>query len=161
MDPAYASSGACSIGFTIGVIAPFAVDLDGADENEALHPGLGRLAGEAVIGDMNASTDWANALNACDAVVHLAARVHVMDNTAEDSLALYRATNTDATLNLARQAAQAGVRRFVFISTINVNGEGRDAAYRETDAARARGRVRGVQMENRTGLVLSLQIREP
>ena len=119
------------------------------------------LAGEAVIGDMNASTDWANALNACDAVVHLAARVHVMDDTAEDSLALYRATNTDATLNLARQAAQAGVRRFVFISTINVNGEGRDAAYRETDAARARGRVRGVQMENRTGLVLSLQIREP
>ncbi len=48
---------------------------------------------------------------------------------------LYRATNTEATLNLARQAAQAGVKRFVFISSIKVNGEGRDAPYRETDAA--------------------------
>jgi UDP-glucose 4-epimerase len=48
-------------------------------------------------------------------------------------VALYRATNTDATLNLARQAAQAGVRRFVFVSSIKVNGEGRDAPYRETD----------------------------
>ena len=48
-------------------------------------------------------------------------------------MALYRATNTEATLNLARQASQAGVKRFVFISTIKVNGEGRDTAYRETD----------------------------
>ena len=101
------------------------------------------------------------ALTACDAVVHLAARVHVMDDTAQNPLALYQATNTEATLNLARQAAQAGMKRFVYVSTIKVNGEGRDAAYRETDAARARGCVRGVQMENRTGLVLSLQIREP
>ena len=58
-----------------------------------------------------------------------------MDDTAQDPLALYRATNTEATLNLARQAAKAGVKRFVFISTIKVNGEGRDAPYRETDAA--------------------------
>jgi UDP-glucose 4-epimerase len=88
-----------------------------------------------VIGDINSVTDWAAALAGCDAVVHLAARVHVMHDTAEDPLALYRATNTDATLNLARQAAQAGVKRFVFVSTIKVNGEGRDAPYRETDAA--------------------------
>ena len=108
------------------------------------------LANEAVVGDIDDATDWATVLKGCDAVVHLAARVHVMDDTAQNPLALYRATNTDATLNLARQAAQAGVKRFVFISTIKINGEGRDAAYRETDAARARGRVRGVQMENRT-----------
>lgn len=57
-----------------------------------------------------------------------------MDDRTQDSLALYRATNTEATLNLARQAAQTGVKRFVFISTIKVNGEGRDAPYRETDA---------------------------
>ena len=73
-----------------------------------------------------------------------------MDETAQNPLALYRATNTEATLNLAHQAAQAGVRRFVFVSTIKVIGEGCDDAYRETDAARARGCVRGVQMENRT-----------
>lgn len=92
------------------------------------------LVGEVVVSDMDGSTDWAGALKDCDAVVHLAARVHVMHDTVSDSRALYRATNTDATLNLARQAAQAGVKRFVFISSVKVNGEGRDAAYSETDA---------------------------
>jgi UDP-glucose 4-epimerase len=91
------------------------------------------LAGEAVVGTINDSTDWTTSLPGCDAVVHLAARVHVMDDTAQNPLALYRASNTDAALNFARQAAQAGVRRFVFISTIKVNGEGGDAPYRETD----------------------------
>jgi len=57
----------------------------------------------------------------------------VMNDTAQDPLALFRVINTEATLNLARQAARAGVRRFVFISTIKVNGEGREAPYRETD----------------------------
>jgi UDP-glucose 4-epimerase len=93
------------------------------------------LPHEVVVGNLDASTDWRPALTGCDAVIHLAARVHVMDDTAQDPLALYRATNTDATLNLAHQAADAGVKRFVFISTIKVNGEGRDAPYRETDAA--------------------------
>ncbi|ODU13890.1 MAG: NAD-dependent dehydratase [Thiobacillus sp. SCN 64-35] len=92
------------------------------------------LAHEVLIPDMHAQTDWRAVLAGCDAVVHLAARVHVMHDTAADPLALYRATNTDATLNLARQAAQAGVKRFVFISSIKVNGEGRADAYRETDA---------------------------
>ena len=88
-----------------------------------------------VVGNLDASTDWRSALTGCNAVVHLAARVHVMRDTAQDPLALYRATNTDATLNLARQAAQAGVKRFVYISSIKVNGEGRETPYRETDAA--------------------------
>ncbi len=92
-------------------------------------------ADEAVVGDIDGATDWMAALRGCDAVVHLAARVHVVDDTAHDPLTLYRATNTVATLNLARQAAEAGVKRFVYISSIKVNGEGRDAAYRETDAA--------------------------
>ena len=91
------------------------------------------LAGEVVVGDIDCTTDWGATLAACDAVVHLAARVHVMDDPAHNPLALYRATNTEATLNLARQAARAGVKRFVFISSIKVNGEGRDAPYRETD----------------------------
>ena len=91
------------------------------------------LSGEVTVGNMNGETRWGSSLPACDAVVHLAARVHVMDDTSDNPLALYRATNTEATLNLARQAAQAGVKRFVFISSIKVNGEGRDAPYRETD----------------------------
>ncbi|MEW6414083.1 MAG: SDR family oxidoreductase [Pseudomonadota bacterium] len=106
---------------------------DGIDLVPAVRRATG-LAGEHVVGDMSASTDWAAVLNACHAVIHLAARVHVMRDTAADPLALYRATNTEATLNLARQAAQAGVKRFVFISSIKVNGEGRDAPYRESDA---------------------------
>jgi UDP-glucose 4-epimerase len=96
---------------------------------------MAALPNEVVVPDMDAQTDWHAALAACSAVVHLAARVHLMRDTAQDSLALYRATNTEATLNLARQAAQAGVRRFVFVSSIKVNGEGRDTPYRETDAA--------------------------
>lgn len=86
-----------------------------------------------VVGTINATTDWRAALGGCSAVVHLAARVHMMRDDAHDPLALYRETNTEATLNLARQAAEAGVKRFVFISTIKVNGEGRDTPYREID----------------------------
>ena len=92
------------------------------------------LPGEVVVGDIGPSTDWRGALQGCDAVVHLAARVHMMRETERDSLAVYREANTEATLNLARQAAQAGVNRFIFVSTIKVNGEGREAPYRETDA---------------------------
>lgn len=91
------------------------------------------LPNEVVIGNLDVSTDWRLALTACDAVVHLAASVHMMHDASEEILAPYRATNTEATLNLARQAAQAGVKRFAFISTIKVNGEGRDTPYRETD----------------------------
>lgn len=92
------------------------------------------LAGETVVGNIGGATNWTAALTECDAVVHLAARVHVMGDATQNPLALYRAINTAATLNLARQAAEADVKRFVFISTIKVNGEGRDAPYRETDA---------------------------
>jgi len=93
------------------------------------------LSGDIVFSEIDGATDWAEALTGCDAVVHLAARVHVMDDTAQDPLALYQATNTEATLNLARQAAQTGLKRFVYISSIKVNGEGRDTPYRETDVA--------------------------
>ena len=88
---------------------------------------------EVAVGEISPLTDWRSALTGCEAVVHLAARVHVLNDAASNPLALYRATNTEATLNLARQAAQAGVKRFVFISSIKVNGEGRDTPYREGD----------------------------
>jgi nucleoside-diphosphate-sugar epimerase len=96
-------------------------------------PALEKGAELVVVGTINAATDWNAALAGCDVVVHLAARVHAMDDKASDPLAEFREVNTEATLNLARQAAEAGVKRFVFISSIKVNGEGRDAAYRETD----------------------------
>lgn len=57
-----------------------------------------------------------------------------MDDRTNDPLAEFREVNTEGTLNLAQQAAQAGVKRFVFVSSIKVNGEGRNAPYRETDA---------------------------
>jgi len=92
------------------------------------------LPSEAVVGDICSTTDWRRALEGCNAVVHLAARVHMMRAGAHDQLALYREANTNATVNLARQAAEARVQRFVYVSSIKVNGEGRDAPYRETDA---------------------------
>lgn len=68
-------------------------------------------------------TDWQHGLQGCDAVVHLAARVHVMTDTVADPLTEFRRVNVDGTLNLARQAAAVGVRRFIFVSSIKVNGE--------------------------------------
>ena len=77
-----------------------------------------------LIGEINAETDWTSALAGITAVIHLAARVHVMTDTADDPLAAFRKVNVEGTLNLARQAAGAGVRRFIFISSVKVNGEG-------------------------------------
>lgn len=74
------------------------------------------------VGDISDTTDWSAALAGVQGIVHTAARVHVMKDT--HALAdLYKRVNTDATLNLARQAAAAGVKRFVFLSSIKVNGE--------------------------------------
>lgn len=76
-----------------------------------------------VVGEIGPDTDWRAALKGVDAVVHLAARVHQMDDPAGDSVAAYRRVNTLATAALAQAAAEAGVRRFVFASSIKVNGE--------------------------------------
>ena len=76
-----------------------------------------------VMGDLEPSTDWSVALGGVSAVVHCAARVHVMSDTAADPLAEFRRVNVQGTLNLARQAAAVGARRFVFVSSIKVNGE--------------------------------------
>lgn len=73
--------------------------------------------------ELRPDQDWSACLAHTRAVVHLAARVHVMDERAADPLAAFRLANTAGTLNLARQSAAAGVRRFVFVSSIKVNGE--------------------------------------
>ena len=76
-----------------------------------------------VTGDLEPSTDWSVALGGVSAVVHCPARVHVMSDTAADPLAEFRRVNVQGTLNLARQAAAVGAQRFVFVSSIKVNGE--------------------------------------
>ena len=80
-------------------------------------------------------TDWSGALTKVSVVVHCAARVHVMNDKSADPLNEFRAVNVEGTLNLARQAAAAGVKRFIFISSVKVNGEGTRAgqAYKESD----------------------------
>lgn len=75
------------------------------------------------IDDVGSDTDWSAPLAGCDVVVHLAARVHQTAESADSALDLYREVNTYGTVTLARQAADLGVRRFVFVSTIKVNGE--------------------------------------
>ena len=75
------------------------------------------------VGGLSIDTDWSSALAGVAAVVHAAARVHVMDDTAADPLTEFRRVNVEGTLNLARQAAAAGVKRFVFVSSVKVNGE--------------------------------------
>jgi UDP-glucose 4-epimerase len=85
------------------------------------------------VGDINTHTAWSQALEGVSDVVHLAARVHITQETSTDAYAAFRAVNTEGTLNLARQAAAAGVRRFVFLSSAKVNGEGSPKAYLETD----------------------------
>ncbi|MCQ4271891.1 SDR family oxidoreductase [Pseudomonas kuykendallii] len=79
------------------------------------------------VGEIGADTDWRGALERIDAVVHCAARVHVMRDTSSDPLAEFRQVNVNGTLNLAEQAARAGVRRFIFISSVKVNGEGTES----------------------------------
>ena len=72
---------------------------------------------------IDGNTQWAEALENIDAVIHLAARVHVMNEVAVDPLPEFLQANVDGTLNLARQAVQAGVRRFVYVSSVKVLGE--------------------------------------
>ncbi|MDH0646287.1 SDR family oxidoreductase [Pseudomonas sp. GD03858] len=76
------------------------------------------------IAAIDAETDWRAALEGVEVVIHSAARVHVMNDTEADPLAAFRKVNVEGTLNLAQQAVAAGARRFVFISSIKVNGEG-------------------------------------
>lgn len=75
------------------------------------------------VGNISSNTKWNEAVDGCQSVIHLAARVHVMRETAVDPLSEFREINTAATINLARQAALAKVKRFIYVSSIKVNGE--------------------------------------
>jgi len=78
------------------------------------------MAGECVVED---EFSWKDALTGCKSVVHLAGRAHVMQDREREPLQAFRAVNVEATVDLAYRAVEAGVRRFVFMSTIKVNGE--------------------------------------
>jgi len=73
--------------------------------------------------ELSPSQDWAKGLDNINVVIHCAARAHIMKEYLSDPLSEFRLVNVDGTLNLAMQAAKAGVKRFIFVSTIKVNGE--------------------------------------
>ena len=86
------------------------------------------------IGEIGPETNWQEALKNIDAVIHLAGRAHVMTESESDPLAAYRRINRDGTKRLAEAAADAGVKRMVFLSSIKVNGERTSIQpYRESD----------------------------
>lgn len=78
----------------------------------------------AIISAINGQTNWTNALQDIEVVIHLAARVHVMKDNSADPLSEFRKVNVAGTEQLARSAAASGVKRFVYVSSIKVNGEG-------------------------------------
>jgi len=91
---------------------------------------------EIPVGDLNKSTDWSEALGQnTDAVVHLAAQVPLTDGAVGSPGDRYAEVNTLGTTNLARQCVQHGAKRFVFVSTVKVLGEGKSEPYRGTDLA--------------------------
>jgi len=85
----------------------------------ALHSGVE----EAMVGNIGHETDWSDALSGIEGIVHLAARVHVMRENSVAPIAAFREVNVEGTKCLAIAAANAGVKRFVYISSVKVNGE--------------------------------------
>ena len=108
------------------------------------------------VGDINGDTVWSEALADVSVVIHLAARVHVMNETAIDALSAYRKVNVEGTLNLAKQAAKADVKRFIFISSIKVNGEHSDLdkPFTEEDVANPQDAYSLSKYEAEQGLLL-------
>ena len=94
-------------------------------------------AHSVLIESLDSTTDWISAVENKEVVIHAAARAHVMKEEVSDPLAEYRRINVEGTLNLAAQAAAAGVRRFIYISSVKVNGEQTELnrPFNENDAA--------------------------
>lgn len=86
------------------------------------------------VSPLGADTDWQAALHEVNTIIHLAARVHIMNETSSDPLTEFRAVNVAGTERLAREAVKAGVKRLVFISSIKVNGEETSTPYRADSA---------------------------
>ncbi len=102
-----------------------------------------------MVGDIGPETDWSEALAGIEGIVHLAARVHVMRENSVNPLAAYREVNVEGTKCLAIAAVNAGVKRFVYISSVKVNGENTEDKSRDQEKNRDQGSgVRG-QGKNR------------
>ena len=116
-------------GFVGNAVAPV-LQRDGWEVRKAGH----RHAGGAMLKlNLAPDTDWSPALDGCEMVVHLAARVHLLREDSRDPLAAFRRVNTAGTLSLAQAAAQAGVRRFVFVSSVAVHGRASARPITEAD----------------------------
>ena len=85
------------------------------------------------VGDISRATDWSAALAGCSSVIHLAARAHVLRDTDANPLAAFRHTNVEGSVQLAMSARRAGVKRFVFVSSVGVNGSHNTRAFTEGD----------------------------
>ena len=118
-----------------------------------------KYAEMVITGSIEADNDWADVLNGVEVVVHLAARVHVMNDHAVDPLAEFRQVNVEGTLNLAMQAAKAGVKRFVFMSSVKVNGEHTELGhpFTENDIANLQDAYGVSKFEAEQGLLLIAQ----
>lgn len=110
---------------------------EGCDVVAAVRRSTSAMRGTSrvVVGELSGNTRWDEALKSVTHVVHLAARVHLMCDASRDPLEEFRRVNVEATSALARQAADARVQRFVFVSSVKVNGEGRERPYNERDAS--------------------------
>jgi nucleoside-diphosphate-sugar epimerase len=97
-----------------------------------------KTAGSFAVGEIGPNTRWSEALQGVECVVHCAARAHVLKEKTADALGEFRRVNRDGTLRLAEQAVASGVRRFVFLSSIGVMGQGTDGRppFSEVDEAK-------------------------
>lgn len=94
-----------------------------------------------ISGDINELTNWGDALAGVGVIVHTAARVHVMNERSSNPIVEFRRVNVLATINLARQAAKVGVKRFIYLSSVKVNGEASEfgCAFKASDPPRPLG----------------------
>jgi nucleoside-diphosphate-sugar epimerase len=88
---------------------------------------------QIVLGDLSANIDWENTIRNIDCIIHVAGKAHVIDTKKSSVLDEFRKINTIATLNLANRAAKSGVKRFIFISSIGVNGNQNSKPFTEQD----------------------------
>ena len=88
---------------------------------------------QTITGEISGQTDWSELLKNTDVVVHGAARAHIFNDISADPMAEYLKVNTEASVNLARQAAASGVKRFIFISTVGVFGSNGTRPFLEID----------------------------
>lgn len=88
-----------------------------------LFSGLPSSVNSRMVENIDSDTDWGTILQGVNIVIHTAARVHLLEDKVPDPLSEFRKVNVGGTLNLALQSARAGVKRFIFISSIKVNGE--------------------------------------